>query len=64
MYERTRIIIVILSVVCFNVIDQLFLRAKRGITDTSVYFSLLVALLVYSLLVLFFRKKKKSDFYS
>ncbi len=64
MSERTRIMIVLLSVVCFNVIDQLLLRSRRGITDTSFYFSLVVALIVYALLVIFFRRKKKSDFYS
>jgi hypothetical protein len=57
MKERQRIITVIVVVILFNFVDQLFLRKQRGFTDTSVYISLAISIGVYITLVIFFGKK-------
>ena len=57
MKERQRIITVIIVVILFNIVDQLFFRKQRGINDTSVYISFALSIIVYLGLIYFFGKK-------
>lgn len=60
MREKQRIITVLTVVVMYNLVDQFFIREKREITDSSVYISLGIAMVLYVLLILFFRRKHPS----
>jgi hypothetical protein len=57
MKERQRIYTVIIVVILFNIVDQFLLRKHRGITDSSVYISMGIAIVVYISLIFFFGKK-------
>jgi len=57
MKERERIITVIIVVVVYNLVDQFLIRKHRGITDTSVLISFVIALVLYLALIFFFGKK-------
>jgi cytosine/uracil/thiamine/allantoin permease len=57
MKERQRIITVIIVVVAYNLVDQFLIRKHRGITDTSVFISFGIALVLYLALIYFFGKK-------
>jgi hypothetical protein len=59
MSERTRIIIVILMVIGYNYLDQRYFKAVKGITVVSVLISMLLAMITYSVLVIYFRRKHK-----
>ena len=60
MSERSRIIIVILLVAGYIFLDQRYFKNEKGITATTVIISILIAMVVYSGLVLFFKRKHKS----
>ena len=57
MQEKQRIITVVLVVVVYNLIDQFLIRKHRGITDSSVFISIAIALVLYIALIYFFGKK-------
>ena len=57
MRERQRIITVIVVVVLYNLIDQLLIQKHRGINDTSVIISFVIAVVLYLALIYFFGKK-------
>ncbi len=57
MSDRLRYIVVILIVVCFIFLNQRFFKLGR---DTAVIISIVIALIVYPILVLFFKRKHKS----
>ena len=57
MQEKQRIITVVLVVVVYNLIDQFLIRKQRGITDSSVFISIAIALVLYIALIYFFGKK-------
>ena len=57
MKERGRIIAVIIVVVVYNIVDQVFIRSQRGITISSVIISIVIAFVVYLGLIYFFGKK-------
>lgn len=59
MSERARIIIVILVVAGYNFFDQRYFKAVKGITVVSVLISMLLAMITYSVLVIYFRRKHK-----
>jgi cytosine/uracil/thiamine/allantoin permease len=57
MQEKTRILTVIIVVVVYNIIDQLLIQKHRGINDTSVFISFVIAIVLYLALIYFFGKK-------
>ena len=57
MSERLRIICVILIVAGFILLNKFFLKYGK---DTVVIISIVIALIVYPVLVLFFKRKHKS----
>lgn len=57
MEERQRIITVVIVVVVYNLVDQFLIRKHRGITDSSVIISFILALVLYLALIYFFGKK-------
>lgn len=57
MMERQRIITVLIVVALYNLVDQFLIRRHRGITDSSVFISLAIALVLYLALIYFFGKK-------
>lgn len=57
MREKQRIITVLFVVVIYNLIDQFFIREKKEITDSSIYISMGIAMVLYILLIFFFRRK-------
>jgi len=54
MHDRTRLIIVALIVICFIFLNQRLFKYGK---DSVVIISIVLALVVYSTLVLFFRRK-------
>lgn len=61
MTEFKRILIVILFTGAYNFIQHRF-NGHQGLPLQDVVISILIAMLVYSCLVLFFGKKKRSNF--
>lgn len=61
MSEVKRITIVILFVGAYNYLQRRF-NGHQGFPMVDVIVSILIAMAVYSCLVLFFRRKKRSDF--
>jgi hypothetical protein len=57
MKEKQRIYTVLIVVVIYNLIDQFLIRSKRGITDSSVYVSMGIAIVLYIALIYFFGRK-------
>lgn len=57
MMERQRIITVLIVIALYNLVDQFLIRRHRGITDSSVFISLAIALVLYLALIYFFGKK-------
>jgi len=57
MQERQRIITVVIVVVVYNLVDQFLFRSHRGLTISSVFISMVIALVLYLLLIYFFGKK-------
>jgi len=57
MNERQRIIAVIIVVVVYNLVDQFLIQKHRGINDTSVIISFVIAVGLYLALIYFFGKK-------
>lgn len=59
MSEKLRIVIVVLIVVAYNFIDQRYFKAVKGMTIVSVLISMLIAMITYSILVIYFRHKRR-----
>jgi len=57
MQERQRIITVIVVVVVYNLVDQFLIQKDRGLNDTSVIISFVIAVVLYLALIYFFGKK-------
>jgi len=57
MNERGRIITVLIVVVVYNLVDQFLIQKQRGINDTSVIISFVIADGLYLALIYFFGKK-------
>jgi len=57
MNERKRIITVIIVVAVYNLVDQFLIQKHRGINDTSVIISFVIAVVLYLALIYFFGKK-------
>jgi len=57
MQERQRIITVIVVVVVYNLVDQFLIQKHRGLNDTSVIISFVIAVVLYLALIYFFGKK-------
>jgi len=57
MNERQRIITVIIVLIVYNLVDQFLIQKQRGINDTSVIISFVIAVVLYLALIYFFGKK-------
>jgi cytosine/uracil/thiamine/allantoin permease len=57
MNEKGRIITVLIVVVVYNLVDQFLIQKHRGINDTSVVISFVIAVVLYLALIYFFGKK-------
>jgi len=57
MNERQRIITVIIVLIVYNLVDQFLIQKHRGINDTSVIISFVIAVVLYLALIYFFGKK-------
>jgi hypothetical protein len=57
MKEKQRIITVIVVVILYNIIDQYFIRDRRGLTISSVLISMGIATVLYIALIYFFGRK-------
>jgi len=57
MKERQRIITVIIVLIVYNLVDQFLIQKHRGINDTSVIISFVIAVVLYLALIYFFGKK-------
>jgi cytosine/uracil/thiamine/allantoin permease len=57
MNEKQRIITVIIVVAVYNLVDQFLIQKHRGINDTSVIISFVIAAVLYLALIYFFGKK-------
>ena len=57
MQEKQRIITVLIVVVVYNLVDQFLIQKHRGINDTSVIISFVIAVVLYLALIYFFGKK-------
>jgi len=57
MNEKGRIITVLIVVVVYNLVDQFLIQKQRGLNDTSVVISFVIAVVLYLALIYFFGKK-------
>ncbi|TMI98157.1 MAG: hypothetical protein E6H08_00745 [Bacteroidetes bacterium] len=57
MKEKQRIITVLIVVLLYNLVDQFLIQKHRGINDTSVILSFVIAIVLYLALIYFFGKK-------
>ena len=59
MSERSRIITVVLFVGLYFYLDQNFFTSVKGVNLTKVIVAMLIAMVVYSILVLLYKRKRK-----
>jgi hypothetical protein len=55
MEEKQRIITVLIVVVIYNIIDRIFFH--KHLTDSAVFISFIIAIVLYLVLIYFFGKK-------